>query len=192
MPGLRRFLPGYLAALMASAGAALAQPVMLTGTVTQFAPDALGGIRTIIRYAVPRPDRSETDYLLLGAPAEGGASVAIQIEGANGPVSLADVEGADCTLARTEILRTRRGVVLIRAARIDGVKQAMAGSLAQPGPIDIRTFYPRAGGDVGQSSPVFVADAHDVLRKEHVCTPVDMQRALDEAARVAMHEGQRR
>ncbi len=158
------------------------QPIALAAPVTHFAAAELGGIRTIVRYAVARPDRTEVDYLLLGEPSadiKGAPPLAIQIEGPHGdPAILADVQGADCTLSQTAILRVGRHVVLISAVRAEDAKQVLAGALSQPGPMDVTVYRARPGGEPGESTPVFTAEPTPT-RTKAVCAAAQVQQAID-------------
>ena len=173
---------------------AWAEQVVLTAPVTAFSPSGLGGIRTVVRYALPRPDRSEVDYLLLGEPSGDTADAmptAIQVEGPHGdPVTLSDIEGADCTLARTAIVRAGNGVVLISATRADDTKQVLAGSLSQPGPMEVRVYRSRPGGEPGESSPVFTADA-SAARTKPVCSKAEVEQAIQTMVQTLPKEAHR-
>ncbi len=166
-----------------------AEQVVLTTPIAAFPHSALGGIRTVIRYAVPRPDRTEVDYLLLGEPSDnttGAPPIDIQVEGPHGdPITLSDIEGADCTLARTAIIRAGNGVVLISATRVDDTKQVLAGSLSQPGAMDIWVYRSRAGGEPGESSPVFTAEAAPT-RTKPVCLKAEVEQAVDTTAQTLL------
>ena len=168
---------------------ARAEQVVLTAPVTAFTPSSLGGIRTVVRYAVPRPDRSEIDYLLLGEPsgdAAGSPPTAIQVEGPHGDqATLSDIDGADCILARTAIIRSGHGVVLISATRTDSTKQVLAGSLSGPGVMDIWVYRSRAGGEPGESSPVFTADPTPA-RTKPMCSGADVQQAVETTAQTIL------
>lgn len=168
-------------------GFSSAQPVVLKAPVTNFAPNALGGILSIVRFAVARPDKHEIDYLLLGAASgepDTSAPTAIQVEGEHGDdITLSDVYGADCVLARTAIVRMNDRVVLIRATRADDVPHVMAGSLAQPGPMNIRFYRSHPGGDAGQSSPIFVSDGRTIQTKP-VCSETEISQVIDQAIRI--------
>ena len=171
---------------------AFAGQVVLKAPISQFGPGELGGIRTIVRYGVARPDREESRYLLLG---EGSGSDAaptqIQVQGVHGDdVVLSDVEGADCTLARTAILRRGAEVVLLWAVRSSDVKTVMAGGNALPGPMHIYAYRRHEGGN-GESSPIFEADA-EPIRTAAVCSSAEVQGVIDAAARGVFADGARR
>lgn len=174
---------------------ALAESVTLMGPVTTFAPSALSGIRMVVRYEVARPDRRETDTVLLGAPSGDAADalpVSVQVEGQHGdPVTLADVDGADCVLARSAIVRNGTRVLLLTAVRTFDVKQVLAGGMSRPGPMDVQVYRRHDGGDGGESSPLFKAEDAPV-RTGPVCSAAEVQRVLDDAARSALSEGARR
>ena len=160
-----------------------AEQVVLAAPITQFGAGELGGIRTVLRYAVARPDREETDYLLLGeSSGDGHAPVQIQVQGPHGDdIVLSDVDGADCTLARASILRHGAEVVLLWAVRVFDAQKTMAGGNALPGPMEINMFRRHEGGDPGESSPLFRADAAPI-RTGPVCSVTEVQAALDHAA----------
>ena len=162
---------------------ASAEPVVLAAPITQFAADALGGIRTVVRYGVARPDREESDYLLLGEESGRDAvPTQIQVQGVHGDdVVLSDVDGADCTLARAAILRRGAKVVLLWAVRVFDVKRMMAGGNALPGAMHIYIYHRHEGGN-GESSPLFRADA-EPIRTAAVCSSAEVQGVIDTAAR---------
>ena len=180
------------AACFLPCGHLLAEQVVLTAAVTDFAPGALGGIRTVVRYSVARPDRSEVDYLLLGEVAGEGAGAApeaIQVEGVHGdPAVLADVDGADCVLARTAIVRVGKGVVVISVVRADGARAVLGGSLSGAGAMAVRVYRSRAGGAAGESAPVF-AEMAGAGRTKPVCSAAEVGRVLRDVVATVLQGG---
>ncbi len=180
------------AALVLPCGRSLAQQVVLTTAVTDFAPGALGGIRTVVRYAVARPDRSEVDYLLLGEASGEGAGAApeaIQVEGVHGdPAVLADVDGADCVRARAAIVGVGKGAVVISVVRADDAKQVLGGSLSGPGAMVVRVYRSRPGGEAGESAPVFT-EAAGAGRTKPVCSAAEVGRVVGEAVAGVLRGG---
>ena len=129
----------------------------LQGFETRFGPRQLGGVTRIVRYLVPQPDRSETDYLLL---TEGGAAAsapeAVQVIGQGGElVHLADTEGADCTLERVRIsVLAGGGAEVVYAARVfSGALKSYV--ISDPAPMQVSVFRARTARDPGDSSVVF-------------------------------------
>ncbi len=175
-----------------SCSVALAEQVTLTAPVTNFAAGALGGIRTVVRYAVARPDRSEVDYLLLGEASGEGAGAApeaIQVEGVHGdPAVLADVDGADCVLARAAIVRVGKGAVVISVVRADNTKQVLGGSLSGPGAMAVRVYRSRPGGEAGESAPVFT-EAAGAGRTKPVCSAAEVGRVVGDAVAAVLQSG---
>ncbi|WP_419808927.1 hypothetical protein [Sphingomonas sp.] len=142
-----------LVPILAAAPLAAAAPALLT----HFAPAALGGITGLIRYTVARPDRSETRFVFLTTPTPGGLPEEVQVVDPTLPdVQLADVEGADCTLAHVEVVTGRRPLVIsatrVPAARLEDNVQS------SPQPMNIRLYRPRTAGDTGQSQIVLAAN----------------------------------
>ncbi len=187
---MRAVVPAVMA-LVFACGFAFGEEVRVTAPVTNFAAGALGGIRTVVRYAVARPDRSEVDYLLLGeASGEGAAPEAIQVEGVHGdPAVLADVDGADCVLARTAFVRVGKGAVVISAVRADGAQQVLGGSLSGPGAMVVRVYRSRPGGEAGESAPVFT-EAAGAGRTKPVCSAAEVGRVVGGAVAAVFDDRQ--
>ena len=165
------------------------EQVTFHGALTQFAPDALGGIRSILRYDAARPDRRETAIIFLGGPARGGElPQEIQVLGqTDDRRHLADVEGADCTLERVAVLRDPAGVSVITATRVFKISAFRGGpSQADPAPMDIQVYRLEDGGDGGESE--LVLRAHDPPSQTGpICKSADVQRAIDVRAKVLSH-----
>jgi hypothetical protein len=158
---------------------ACAEAIIPHNPITTFGPAELGGIRTIVRYAVTRPDRNELAYLLLGALDNvSGAQSQIQVDGLHGDeVTLRNVDGADCTLAQSAIVRSMEEVVLIEAVRADSAKEVLAGSYSMPGMMDVHVYRRKRGGNVGQSWPLF-REMDPPRRTGQVCSAPQVTQAI--------------
>jgi hypothetical protein len=163
-------------------GWAHAEWIRLDKTLTEFSSDALGGIRTIVRYETAAPDRQDTAILFLAAPDRPkDLPTKIQVLNANGVErDLIDSEGADCTLEHVALFRANKDVAAVVATRIfDETSFSQAG----PGPMEIQVYQLEADGNPGRSAIVFKAQSHPT-RSKPVCTVEDVDNALAAAAKV--------
>ena len=155
----KRFVCGATAGLIGSAHVLAGAPsgVKLQGFETRFGPGQLGGVTRIVRYLVPQPDRSETDYLLLTqGDAAASEPEAVQVIGQGGEfVHLADTEGADCTLERVRIsARAGGGAEVVYAARVfSGALKSYV--ISDPASMQVSVFRAGPARDPGDSSVVF-------------------------------------
>ena len=162
--------------ILAAAPLAAAAPALLT----RFAPAALGGITGLVRYTVARPDRSETRFVFLTTPTPGGLPEEVQVVDPTLPdARLADVEGADCTLAHVEVVTGRQPLVIwatrVPAARLEDNVQS------SPQPMNIRLYRPRTAGDAGQSQVLLEANGPPT-RTAPLCDLADIRAAMLAAA----------
>jgi hypothetical protein len=179
MKSLIALIPLYLVAPNA-----FAEQILPNTAVSQFEPSSLGGITSIMRYEVARPDRTEVDYLLLTAPETPKGNklpVQIQVQALHGEAaSLSDVDGADCTISKAAIFRQGSQITLAEAIRVFDAQQILRGGMSQPGPMDIHIYYRREGGDAGESSPLFQEDAPP-RRTGPLCLAADVRKAIAQA-----------
>ena len=176
---LSRLAGGAAVAVMglgcARAGAPAAE-VRLKGYDVRFGPRELGGVTRIVRYLVPQPDRSETDYLFLtkgetaGAPPE-----AVQVVGHGGELlHLADTEAADCTLEHVRIYALAGG----RAEVVYAVR-TFSGALGRnmnsdPATMQVSVFRTEPGRDAFDSTVVLRLAAPS-RRSRLVCRLADVE-----------------
>ena len=170
-----------LATLLLLGPHASAEQVLLKAAASTFAPSSLGGITSIMRYEVARPDRINVDYLLLASPETNTGEtlpVQIQVLGLHGEeATLSDVEGADCTLSKVAIFRQGPLITLAEAVRVFNTPQFLHGGMSQPGAMYIHIYHRHDGGDAGESSPLFQEDQPPV-RTGPLCLAADVQKAL--------------
>ena len=147
----------------------------------RFPPGALGGIRTILRYKLARPNRIVTAILFLALPDRRETlPVAVQVQGSeNDGQLLRDVEGADCTLARVGLYRTGKSIVALEAVR-HGTPESP--SYADPDVMEVRIYQLGPGSNPGDSDPMFTLQGTPTLTRP-LCALKDVDAALDAAAR---------
>ena len=142
---MRRFTLFTAAALAAGAPAA---PVS-TELVTRYLAAELGGVTSIVRYAVARPDRKQVRYVFLSATDPRALPQEAAVLGPDGvAVQLSDEDGADCTLAHVEIMVGRKPAV-VSAVRVFSPKLE-DNDQSEPAVMDIQTYRPVPGGDAGE------------------------------------------
>lgn len=170
--------PLFLAAALAAL-AALGGSVALAATpafVTRYTPAQLGGIDSVLRYTVARPDREETRFVFLSAPEAGKLPEEVQVVDPGVElVQLSDEQGADCTLAHVEVMTGRRAAV-ISAVRVFSAKLE-DNDLSAPGAMDIQLYRPRAGEDPGESRIVLRASGPP-KRSAALCDLPAIRRAM--------------
>ena len=162
-------------------GPAHGERVSVDKPLTQFAGNALGGIRTVVRYETAAPDRRDTAILFLAAPNRPDAlPMEIQVLNAIGiEQHLIDSEGADCTLAQVALFQAGKDLAVIAAIR---VFDAASFSQADPGPMDLQVYQLEHDGNAGRSAIVFRAQGKPT-RSKPLCATEDVERAIDAAAR---------
>lgn len=168
--------------LLVFASMAHAERIALDQPTLHFDAGALGGIRTILRYDLPAPDRSDTAILFLAAPTEPGSlPSAVQVAGGSEDWRrpLLDSEGGDCTLARVGLYRAGRAVAVVEAVR----HWTHGGpSLADPDAMEVRVYQLGPSSLPGESNPVFRLQGAPTLTRP-LCALKDVDAAIDAAAR---------
>ena len=164
------------------AGWAHAERIRMDKPLSEFSADALGGIRTVVRYETAAPDRHDTAILFLAAPDRpGDLPMKIQILNTNGVErDLIDSEGADCTIEHVALFRAGKDVAAAVATR---VFDAASFSQADPGPMEIQVYQLEADGNPGRSAIVFKAQGNPT-RSKPLCTVEDVDKVLAAAAKV--------
>lgn len=156
--------------------------IRLDKPLIEFSGDALGGIRTIVRYETAAPDRHDTAILFLAAPDRpGDLPMKIQVLNTNGVErDLIDSEGADCTLEHVALFRAGKDVAAVVATR---VFDAASFSQANPGPMELQVYQLEADGNPGRSAIVSKAQGNPT-RSKPLCTVEDVDNVLAAAAKI--------
>lgn len=134
----------------------------------------LGAVTEMRRWTAPRADGGETDVQFL-VRKDPGLPQAVQVLDAQGePQALADVEGADCTLAAVTLSPGPRGGAVVWAVR---PFTRLGESLAEPAAMDVYVFRPQPGNLPGDSAVVLRASGPPA-RTAPLCRRVDILRAM--------------
>lgn len=159
-----------------------ASRIPLDKSLVEFSRDTLGGIRTIVRYEIPTPDRTDIAVLFLSDPMRAGAlPMRIQILNEENveQQQLIESEGADCILNRVALFKAGKEVAAVVATR---VFTTASFTQAEPGPMKIQVYQLlQSDGDPGSSNIVFKAKGAEIFSKP-ICLVNDVDEAIDAVA----------
>lgn len=166
--------------LLLWATSASAGRVILDKSINEFPEDALGGIRTIVRYEVPAPNRHDIAIIFLASPnRNGGLPTKVQVlDDANQEQQLTESEGPDCTLRRVALFHDGSATAAVVATRFVDLASF---TQAEPGPMQIQVYQLQPDGDASHSTTVFKASGAPA-RSKPVCTADDVDAAIDATA----------